>query len=73
MRFTFLAAILALNGTNAFWPFAKDEQELLFSEKWVTQMNKMGKEIDPSIFKTEIERALKQRRNFNVEGTYDKF
>ena len=33
----------------------------------------MGEFIDEDIFKIEIDKALKQRKNFNIEGTAEKF
>ena len=70
-----MVAIIALNGTQAIWPFSPAEKKAaeLFSDKWIEEMDKIGDNIDLEVFKTEIERALEQRRQFNVDGTKLKF
>ena len=67
-------ATMAITSTHAIWPFTNDKlDDELFTAKWEKKMSSMGEFIDQDIFKIEIDKALKQRKKFNIEGTAEKF
>ena len=67
-------AIMAITSTQAIWPFTNDKlDDELFTAKWEKKMGSMGEYIDQDIFKVEIDKALKQRKKFNIDGTAEKF